>query len=205
MGNTMSLSNKISLTTLGLISVATLAACQSTPNMQSKDHPRDMKYHEMKKHHAKYADDRHQKMHGKHRALYAQMQKACEQKAVGSVIQVQVGEKQIQGSCNIYFKADRGQMKSKRGNDHTAQNARPMRADASYRGQTRHEALTDEKRAELTQQYAQRLALKQAKQQAMLKACQGQTNGKAVQIKVAEQTMNGTCVVKFTPEAPAKA
>ena len=66
----------------------------------------------------------------------------------------------------------------------------------------RGEPLTDAKRAELTKQFDQRLAERQAKQQAILKACQGKTDGSAVAIKVGEQQINGQCKVRFQPKAP---
>lgn len=61
------------------------------------------------------------------------------------------------------------------------------------------------KRAELTQQYDQRLAERQARQQAATKACQGQTDGKAVQLKVGTQTVDGKCMVHFQPNPPVSA
>ncbi len=56
---------------------------------------------------------------------------------------------------------------------------------------------TDAKRAELTKQYDQRLAERQARQQAMRTACQGKTHGKAVQVK-RRQTNNSMANVSFT-------
>jgi len=87
----------------------------------------------------------------------------------------------------------------------------PMRGDQADRGEfrgmhmQRGEPLTDAKRAELTQQYDQRLAERQARQQTATKACQGQTDGKAVQLKVGTQTVDGKCIVHFQPKAPVSA
>ena len=64
------------------------------------------------------------------------------------------------------------------------------------------EPLTDARRAELTQQFDQRLAKRQAIQQAIAKACQGQIHGKAIQIKVGMQTIAGQCEIRFQPKAP---
>jgi hypothetical protein len=68
----------------------------------------------------------------------------------------------------------------------------------------RGEPLTDAKRAELTQQFDQRLAERQAKQQAIAKACLGKADGAAVQIKAGGQTINGKCEVRFQPKMPAQ-
>lgn len=103
------------------------------------------------------------------------IKKACDGKAVGSAVQVKAGEQTLEGTCAISFKPNRDEMK--RG-EH-----RPMRGD----------------------QAGQRLAERQARQQAATKACQGQTDGKAVQIKVGTQTMDGKCIVHFQPKAPVSA
>ena len=67
----------------------------------------------------------------------------------------------------------------------------------------RGEPITDAKRAELTKQFDQRLAERQAKQQALFKACQGQTHGKTVQVKLNTQTINGKCEVRFQSKPTA--
>lgn len=56
-------------------------------------------------------------------------------------------------------------------------------------------------RAELTQQFDQRLADTSAHQQAVFKACQGKANGTAVQVKVGTHSVNGTCEVRFQPNS----
>lgn len=64
------------------------------------------------------------------------------------------------------------------------------------------EPLTDAQRAELTKQFDQRLALRQAKQNAIAQACQGKANGTATQIILGEQTIQGKCEVRFQPKPP---
>ncbi|QQT91937.1 hypothetical protein [Acinetobacter johnsonii] len=166
---------KIALATASVLSVGALTACQST--QASKDMEQSQHMQDIKK--------------------------ACDGKAVGSAVQVKAGEQTLEGTCAISFKPNRDEMK--RG-EH-----RPMRGDQAGRGEfrgmhmQRGEPLTDAKRAELTQQYDQRLAERQARQQAATKACQGQTDGKAVQLKVGTQTVDGKCIVHFQPKAPVSA
>ena len=195
---------KIALATASVLSVGALTACQSTQA------PKDM---EQSQHmHSHYQKDRHmtpehreqfEKMRTERKQVMQDIKKACDGKAVGSAVQVKAGEQTLEGTCAISFKPNRDEMK--RG-EH-----RPMRGDQADRGEfrgmhmQRGEPLTDAKRAELTQQYDQRLAERQARQQAATKACQGQTDGKAVQLKVGTQTVDGKCIVHFQPKAPVSA
>ena len=195
---------KIALATASVLSVGALTACQSTQA------PKDM---EQSQHmHGHYQKDRHmtpeqreqfEKMRTERKQVMQDIKKACDGKAVGSAVQVKAGEQTLEGTCAISFKPNRAEMK--RG-EH-----RPMRGDQADRGEfrgmhvQRGEPLTDAKRAELTQQYDQRLAERQARQQAATKACQGQTDGKAVQLKVGTQTVDGKCIVHFQPKAPVSA
>ena len=195
---------KIALATASVLSVGALTACQSTQA------PKDMKQSQYM--HGHYQKDRHmtpkqrkqfEKMRTERKQVMQDIKKACDGKAVGSAVQVKAGEQTLEGTCAITFKPNRDEMK--RGEHH------PMRADKADRGQFRGmhmhrgEPLTDAKRAELTQQYDQRLAERQARQQAATKACQGQTDGKAVQLKVGIQTIDGKCIVHFQPKAPVSA
>ena len=208
--NTMS---KIAIMTASVVSIGALTACQTTTA------PKDAQAHQ--KFDGRHADRMDRKMSPEQREMFKarqaerkqvfeQIQKACDGKAVGQTVQLKVGEKAIDGRCNIYFKADHKDMKQMRG-EH-----RPMRGDVKamdmHRGdmnraqmqgsQHQREALTDAKRAELTKQFDQRLAERQAREQTIAKACQGQSHGKAVQIKLGEQTVNGQCQVRFQPNAP---
>lgn len=98
----------------------------------------------------------------------------------------------------MQFNPDRGEMKKMR-REHRAMQGEmkgmPMMMQHD-------ELLTDAKRAELTKQFDQRLAQHQAHQQVMLKACQGQPNGKAVQVKMGTYTINGKCEIRFQPKVP---
>lgn len=188
---------KIAIVSTGLFSLGALTACQTTTTPQ-KD-PRSMKGHEQKR----MSPEKREafKQHkAERKQAFAQMQKACDGKAVGSAVQVKAGERTIDGTCIIKFKADRKEMKHVRG-EH-----RPMRGEVRGLDQKRGEPLTNAKRAELIKAYDLRLAQRQAQQQAIAQACAGQTDGKIVQIKMGEKSVNGKCEVRFQPNsAPALA
>lgn len=195
---------KIALISASVLSMGALTACQSTSNVPSNvpsnDHPHMMKHHEGKKQHLTPEQREQFKAKRAERMQFAkQLQQACDNKAVGSAVQIKTGDKTIDGTCKMVFKADRKEMKSHR--DMKAEH-HPMRADMR-RGLMHGEVLTDAKRAELTKQFDQRLAQRQAHQQAMLQACQGKKDGTAAQIKMGEQTINGKCHVRFQPTASA--
>ncbi|MFV5403682.1 hypothetical protein VXQ92_02995 [Acinetobacter sp. 228] len=195
---------KIALISGSVLSMGALTACQSTSNVQSSDHPHMMKHHEGKKHHLSPEQREQFKAKRAERMQFAkQLQQACDNKAAGSAIQVKSGDKTIDGTCQMVFKADRKEMKSQRG-EYRGMQAEygPIRGD--MRGSMmRGEVLTDAQRSELTKQFDQRLAQRQAHQQAMRQACQGKKDGTAVQIKMGEHTINGKCLVRFQPKAPA--
>ncbi len=67
----------------------------------------------------------------------------------------------------------------------------------------RGEPLTDAKRAELTKQFDQRLAERQAKQQAIAKACQGKTDGTAIALKLVNSKLMVTVPFASSRNAPA--
>ena len=191
---------KIALISASVLSMGALTACQSTSNVPNNDHPHMMKHHEGKKQHLTPEQREQFKAKRAERMQFAkQLQQACDNKAVGSAVQIKTGDKTIDGTCKMVFKADRKEMKSHR--DMKAEH-RPMRADMR-RGMMHGEVLTDAKRAELTKQFDQRLAQHQAHQRAMLQACQGKKDGTAAQIKMGEQTINGKCHVRFQPTASA--
>ncbi|WP_180049978.1 hypothetical protein [Acinetobacter sp. YH12144] len=188
---------KMALIGASVLSMGALTACQSTTAPKDNDHGRMMKQHHGDHDRRMSPEQREhfKQMRAEQRQVFADMQKACNGKTTGSTVQVKAGDKSIDGTCTMVFKADRQDMKKARG-EH-----RPMRGD--MRGQMqRGEPLTDAKRAELTKQFDQRLAERQAKQQAIMKACQGKTDGSAVAIKVGEQQINGKCEVRFQPKAP---
>lgn len=184
-----------------VLSMGVLTACQSTTAPKDVEHG-----HMMKQHHGHHAHkmtpeqrEQMQKMRAERQQVMQQMRQACDGKAVGSAVQVKAGDKTIDGTCTMAFKADRKAMKDARAEHKPMRGEhRPMHA-RMHRG----EPLTDAKRAELTKQFDQRLAERQAKQQAIAKACQGKADGTAIAFKVGEQQINGKCTVRFQPNPPA--
>lgn len=198
---------KMALVGASVLSMGALTACQSTSTPKDAEHGRMMKQHHGDQDRRMSPEQREhfKQMRTEQRQVFAEMKKACDGKAVGSAVQVKAGDKAIDGTCTMTFNADRKAMKQEMKNargEHKPMRGehRPMRGD--MRGQMqRGEPLTDAKRAELTKQFDQRLAERQAKQQAIMKACRGKTDGSAVAIKVGEQQINGKCEVRFQPKA----
>lgn len=190
---------KIAIVGASILTLGTLTACQST-NM-TKDSDRPEKMHGGKPERKATPEQREQmkKMHAERHESMKQMKTACDGKTVGTAVQIKMGDKTIDGLCNMTFKADAKEMKKYRGEHPSMQ--QPMRGD--FRGgmdMKRGEPLTDAQRAELTKQFDQRLAQRQAQQKAIAQACQGKTTETAIQIKLGEQTINGKCVVRFQPK-----
>jgi len=198
---------KMALIGASVLSMGALTACQSTNTVQDGDHA-----HMMKQHHGQHdrkitpeQREQFQQARAERQQVMQQIRKACDGKAVGSPVQIKAGEKTIDGTCRMHFQADRQEMKRMRNEMKDMQmqgDHRPMRGEMKAMPMQSKQPLTDAKRAELTKQYDQRLAQRQAHQQAVLKACQGQPNGKAVQIKMGTHTINGKCEVRFQPNAP---
>lgn len=208
---------KIALVGTSVLSIGALTACQSTNNVQNTDEARMMKHHNDKHHDQKerrLSPEQREQFKAERKqqtALKKEIRQACDNKAVGSTVEVKAGDKAITGTCNISFKADAKDLKSNKDQkaktgDYRAQGEhRPMRGDMQGRGvngQNRAEPMTDAQRAELTKQFDQRLAQRQAMQKAFVQACQGKKDKAAAQIKVGEQTINGQCHVRFQPKAP---
>lgn len=207
----MNAMTKIAIFTTGLISMGALTACQTTTAPQDKD-PRHLKAHHKQDRMTPEQRELYKQKRAERQQMFEQVKKACDGKAIGSAVQIKTGEKVMNGSCEIHFKADRKDMKQMRGEhrgmkgehhgamkEHRTKH-QPMRGEVRSFNQKRGEPLTDAKRKELTERYDQRLAQRQAQQQAMAKACVGQSHGKAVQIKIGEKTVNGQCQVRFHPE-----
>ena len=207
---------KIALVGASVLSIGALTACQSTHTVKDKDsdHARMMHDHHQKHDHKMTPEQRKQfqQTRAERKQVFEQIQKACDNKAVGQSVQIKAGEKTIDGTCSMRFKADRQDMKrmhkemmgmhGEMKGTHMKSGHHPMRGEMKGMQMQSAELLTDAKRAELTKQFDQRLAQHQAHQQAMLKACQGQPNGKAVQVKMGTHTINGKCEVRFQPKAP---
>lgn len=198
----MNAMTKIAMLTTTIISMGALSACQTTTAPQDKD-SRQFKGH----HHDRMTPEQREQFK-QHRAerkqMFEQVKTACAGQTAGTAVQIKTGDKVINGSCEIQFKVDRKDQKQMRG-EHRAMKGehRQMHGEARGFNHKRGEPMTDAKRQQLTAQYAQRLATRQAQQQAFAKACVGQTHGKAVQIKLGEKTVNGQCQVRFYPEKVA--
>ena len=193
---------KIALVGASILSVGALTACQSTTNTQDQKHSRMMKEHN-DKHDRKMSQEQREafkQSRAEHREVMQKIHKACDNKAVGSTVQITAGDKTIDGTCVSHFKPEIKKADKQQRQDH-----RPMRGEVRQGEFKRGEPLTDTQRAEMVKAFDQRLAEKQARQQAVAKACQGQQAGKAVQIKVGTQTLDGKCEVRFQPSAPLKA
>lgn len=190
----MNLTKKIVLATCGILSVGALTACQSTPEPQKHSH------HHMD---GRYADRltpeqraEHDQMRAEHKAMFKQMRQACDGKAAGQTVQIKAGTQTIDGQCHMVFQPDH-----KRGHGmHMGQP--PMQGEEGMMRPQHGEKLTDAQRQQMVQQFDQRLREKQAFQQAVETACKGQIDGKAVQIKIGEQTLSGKCSVRFFPNQP---
>jgi hypothetical protein len=213
---------KIALATAGILSMGALTACQSTNTAKDADQPQRMHGHKYERMTPEQREQM-QQMRAEQKEVRSQIKSVCDSKAAGTAVQIKAGEKAIDGTCAMVFKMDkpergefkgpRGEMKGHRDGERGPRGAepRPMPADAADRGplrtghMQRGEPMTDAQRAELTKRYDQRLADIQAKQQAVAKACQGKTDGAAVQIKAGTQTINGKCEVRFQPKMPAQA
>lgn len=98
--------SKIALTIVTLVSMGSLAACQSTqqppkppadPMMGAKpDHRPMMKPHRMT------PEQRAQRQ-----AEFEQLQKACDGKAAGQPVQLQLGNQTVTGTCEMRFKPNK--------------------------------------------------------------------------------------------------
>lgn len=197
---------KIALVSASILSMGALTACQSTNPVSEKDHAKMMKDHHPKgKNLSPEQREALKQQRAERQQAFEQIKKACDGQAVGQTLQFKVGDKTINGTCTMVFKADKKAMKELNDSHRPMKGEdRPMRGD--IRGPMKnHEPLTDAKRAELTQKFDQRLAERQARQQAFAQACQGKTNGQSAQIKLAEKQIDGKCEVRFKPEMPSKA
>lgn len=207
----MNAMTKIAMLSTGLMTMGALTACQTTTAPQHQD-PRHLKAQHKQASMTPEQRELYQQKRAERKQMFEQVKKACDGKAVGSAVQIKAGEKVMNGSCEIHFKADRKDMKQMRGEHHGMKSQhhvmkgehrakhQPMHGEIRGFNQNHGEPLTDAKRKELSERYNQRLAQRQAQQQAVANACVGQIQGKAVQIKVGEKTINGQCQVRFHPQ-----
>ncbi|MDR2251062.1 hypothetical protein [Acinetobacter sp.] len=111
----MKMTAKIALFSAAIVTMGSLAACQSTPQMSNSDHhmmqdgPQDG-HHRMK--HREFTPEQKaawEQHRAERKARFEQIQKACEGKANGQTINVQVGDKTLEGTCNLRFEPKRPQ------------------------------------------------------------------------------------------------
>lgn len=193
---------KIALVTASLLSMGALTACQSTQGPK-EDHQGHMMGEHRGHHHKMSPEEREQmkQMRAQHKEMRQQMQKACDGKTIGQTVQVKAGDKTLDGTCNIVFKADRKAMgEMKRDFAHgDKEHGRMMRHDGP-----RMKDMTEEQRAQIQQQFEQKRAERKAQWEAVQKSCVGQADGKAIQVKLGDKLLDGKCVVKFQPQFNAE-
>ena len=199
----MKVTSKIALVTASILSMTALTACQST-NTAKNDHNTHMMGHHTHGHdHGRQMSPEQRaqmkQMREERKAIHTQIQKACDGKTLGQAVQVKAGEKTLDGTCNMVFKIDRKAMSEMKRDMHHNQG---HMMHGHPRGERHMQQMTAEQRAQIQQQRQQKRAEHQAKRDAMQKACVGQSNGKAIQVKFGEKTIDGTCVVKFQVQKP---
>lgn len=188
---------KVALVTASILSVGALTACQST-STKDYEHGRMMHDGKHKNHMSPEQREQMQQMRAQYKDFRGQAQKACDGKSVGQIVQIKTGDKTVEGTCNLVFKADQ------KIRDEMRQEFQRLGAENSrmHRGGMRMHDMTEEQRIEVQKQFEQKRTERQAQWNTIQKSCEGQTNGKTVQVKVGEKTLGGTCVVKFQPQQP---
>ena len=188
---------KIALLTASLISAGALTACQSTT--PTKENRGSYMMHDKGWQH-KSPEQREQmkQMRAQHKAMREQIEKACDGKAVGEAVQINAANKTINGNCAMVFKADRSAMHEMK---------HEMRHDQhrmmyGHRGEERMKNMTEEQRVQIQQQREQKRAQYRAEWEAVQQACAGQPKGQAIQVKLGEKLIKGTCIVKFKMQTP---
>ena len=186
---------KVALITASVLSVGALTACQSTSSTKEQSR---MMHGEYKHRMSPEQREKMQQMRAQHQEFRDQAQNACDGKAVGQAVQIKAGEKTIDGTCNTVFIADEKTREQMR------QDFRRVGAEQGkmYRQGARMQDMTEEQRVQVKQQFEQKRAERQTQMETIQKSCEGQANGKTVQVKIGEKTLSGTCVVKFQPQNP---
>ena len=191
---------KIALVTASLLSMGVLTACQSTQGPKEEHQGRMMGDHHG--HNKMSPEEREQMklMRAQHKEMRKQIQEACNGKTIGQSVQVKAGDKTLEGTCNIVFKADRKAMKEMKQNfrQEGKENGRMMRHDGP-----RMNDMTEEQRAQIQQQFEQKRAERKARWEAVQKSCVGHPAGQTIQVKLGDKLLDGQCVVKFQPQFKA--
>ncbi|MBP1483678.1 hypothetical protein [Acinetobacter nosocomialis] len=111
----MKMTAKIALFSAAIVTMGSLAACQSNPQTPNSEHhmmkdgPRDG-HHRMK--HREFTPEQKaawEQHRAERQARFEQIQKACEGKANGQSVNVQVGDRTLEGTCNLRFEPKRPQ------------------------------------------------------------------------------------------------
>ena len=192
---------KIALVTASLLSMGALTACQST-SAPKHEHDSRMMGHQHGHRMSPEQREQFKQMRAERKAMHQLMQQACEGKTAGQSVQVKSGEKTVEGTCNMIFKADRKATHDMdRGFSHGPR-AERYRGE-NHRGERHMQQMTEEQRAQLQQQRQQKRTERQAQWDAIQKSCVGQSNGQEIQVKLGDKTLAGKCVVKFHPQLKA--
>ncbi|SPL71653.1 hypothetical protein [Acinetobacter stercoris] len=174
---------KIALVSASILSMGALTACQSSSTPKNGPEGRHMMGH-----HKMSPEQREQfkQMRAERHEFMKQAKSACDNKAVGSSVQIKAGDKTVDGTCAINFRPDRDSMKD-------------IRLQDKHKGMRfkRGQELTAEQKAQIDQKRAER----KAKWEAIQSACANQTNGKQIQVKLDDKLINGQCFVHFKPNA----
>lgn len=198
----MKANTKIALVTASILSMGALTACQSTTSPKPEQDGRMMGHHKHDRHMSPEQREQFKQMRAERQAFHEQIQKACDGKTVGQTAQVKAGEKTVDGTCNMVFKADRKALRELKGDFRQDQGRMMHDRSGHHRGDRHMQQMSEEQRAQLQQQREQKRAEHQAQWETMQKACAGQTNGKTIQVKIGEKTIDGTCFVKFQAQKP---
>ncbi|QNX09261.1 hypothetical protein IC784_03100 [Acinetobacter seifertii] len=107
----MKMTAKIALFSAAIVTMGSLAACQSMNQPPKPEHGMMQDGHHRMKHREftpeqKAAWEQHR---AERQARFEQIQKACEGKANGQAVNVQVGDRTLEGTCNLRFEPKRPQ------------------------------------------------------------------------------------------------
>lgn len=197
---------KMLIVSASVATMGMLSACQSTPNHHERNSHHDRNSHHMKMHDERSArlspEQRQQfeKNRGRHQQFRQAMDTACDKKQVGETVQLTVGDRSINGQCEMTFYPERSSKGYMRQAPRPTIDANTTAHNNAMTPRAHDAILTDAQRAELVKQYDQRLIERQTRQQAIASACKGQSHGQSVQIKLGEQPVNGKCMLNFRPK-----
>lgn len=208
----MNMTSRLGLISLSLVAVATLTACQSTATQHGKAEKQhqhgnpDGQYHKGQAHRGHH--DRNmtpeQKQQWKQQSagrkqLFKDMQQACDGKALGQSVQLKAGDQVVSGQCQMMFKPDQQAKAKYRDHGQQGRGDRNHGMQQSMQGQ-QHRQLNAEQRQQRQAQFEAKREQRQAQWTAVQKACEGQPQGKAMQVKMGEKDIKGQCSITFKPD-----